>query len=55
MEANTKDTFLADLIALANTEDVLSVGKQVSELNVKFNDFLIEEERLRQVDMLERE
>lgn len=55
MEANTKETFLADLIALANTEDVLSVSKELSELNVRFNDFLIEEERLRQVDMLKRE
>lgn len=55
METNTKENFLKELLALANTEDVLSVGREVSELNVKFNDFLIEEERLRQVDLLERQ
>lgn len=55
METNTKENFLKELLALANTEDVLSVSREVSELNVKFNDFLIEEERLRQVDLLERQ
>mgnify|MGYP000451080453 CR=1 FL=1 len=55
METKTKESFLEELIALSNTENVLSVGREVSELNVKFNDFLIEEERLRQVDLLTRE
>ncbi len=46
-------TFLEQLNALAASEDLLSVGREASDLRTRFDDFLIEEERKIQVDELE--
>lgn len=48
-----KVAFLENLKQLVDTTDVLKVSREVSELKQKFEDFLIEEERLRQVALLE--
>lgn len=48
-----KIEFIEKLKALAATEDVLSVSRDVNELKSSFEDFCIEEERLRQVAFLE--
>lgn len=48
-----KIEFIEKLKALTATEDVLSVSRDVNELKGRFEDFIIEEERLRQVAFLE--
>lgn len=48
-----KIEFIEKLKALTSQEDVLSVSREVSELKARFEDFRIEEERLRQVAFLE--
>ncbi len=48
-----KVEFLENLKQLVDTTEVLKVSREVSELKQKFEDFLIEEERLRQVASLE--
>lgn len=48
-----KVDFIEQLKALVETEEVLSVSRDVNELKVRFEDYCIEEERLRQVAMLE--
>ena len=48
-----KVDFIEQLNALVETEEVLSVSRDVNELKVRFEDFCIEQERLRQVAMLE--
>jgi predicted DNA-binding protein YlxM (UPF0122 family) len=46
-------TFIEDLKQLATQEDLLAVGREVSELKTKFDDFILEEERKLQVAQLE--
>lgn len=46
-------TFIEDLKQLAANEDLLAVGREVSELKTKFDDFILEEERKFQVAQLE--
>ena len=46
-------TFIEDLKQLAAQEDLLAVGREVSELKTKFDDFILEEERKLQVAQLE--
>lgn len=48
-----KPEFLDELKSLLSTEEVLKASRSVSELKQKFEDFLIEEERLKQVALLE--
>jgi hypothetical protein len=48
-----KKDFIERIKALHATEDVLSVSKEVNELRSQFEDFILEEERLRQVELLE--
>ena len=48
-----KVDFIEQLKALVETEEVLSVSRDVNELKVRFEDFCIEEERLHQVAVLE--
>jgi hypothetical protein len=48
-----KIAFLDELKTLTTSDDVLKASRGVSELKQKFEDFLIEEERLRQVALLE--
>lgn len=48
-----KVEFLEQLKLLVDNTEVLKVSRQVNELKQKFEDFLIEEERLRQVALLE--
>lgn len=48
-----KIEFLEELKKLTETTEYLKVSREVSELKGKFEDFLIEEERLRQVALLE--
>jgi hypothetical protein len=48
-----KIEFLEELKKLTDTTEYLKVSRSVSELKTKFEDFLIEEERLRQVALLE--
>ncbi|MGB0933420.1 MAG: DUF349 domain-containing protein [Lishizhenia sp.] len=48
-----KIAFIESLKALTASENILKVGKEVSELRVKFEDFLLEEGRKRQVAQLE--
>ena len=48
-----KVDFIEQLNALVETEEILSVSRDVNELKVRFEDFCIEQERLRQVAMLE--
>ncbi len=48
-----KVDFIEQLKTLVNTEEVLSVSREVNELKGYFEDFCIEEERLRQVALLE--
>lgn len=48
-----KAAFLEQLKELTNSEEVLKMGREVQELKQKFEDFLIEEERLAQVAQLE--
>lgn len=48
-----KVDFIEQLKALVETEEVLSVSREVNELKVRFEDYCIEEERLRQVATLE--
>jgi hypothetical protein len=50
-----KNEFLEKIKTLAAAEDILSVNTEINELKSKFQDFLIEEERLRQVELLETE
>jgi len=46
-------TFIEELKRLAANEDLLAVGREVSELKTKFDDFILEEERKFQVAQLE--
>ena len=46
-------TFIEDLKQLTAQEDLLAVGREVSELKTKFDDFILEEERKLQVAQLE--
>jgi hypothetical protein len=48
-----KIEFLEELKKLTDTTEYLKVGRSTNELKTKFEDFLIEEERLRQVALLE--
>lgn len=48
-----KVDFIEQLKALVETEEVLSVSREVNELKVRFEDFCIEQERLQQVATLE--
>ncbi len=48
-----KIEFIEKLKALTENEDILSVSRDVNELKGRFEDFCIEEERLRQVAFLE--
>lgn len=48
-----KQAFIETLKELTSSENSLKVGKEVSELRVKFEDFLLEEGRKRQVAQLE--
>ncbi len=48
-----KIEFLEELKKLTDTTEYLKVSREVGELKTKFEDFLIEEERLRQVALLE--
>jgi len=48
-----KIEFLEELKKLTDTAEYLKVSRSVNELKTKFEDFLIEEERLRQVALLE--
>lgn len=48
-----KTEFIEKLKALTETEDLLSVSREVSELKSRFEDFCIEEERRKQVEVLE--
>lgn len=48
-----KTEFLEKLKSLVASEDVIAVSREVSELKSQFEDFLMEEERKRQVLMLE--
>jgi hypothetical protein len=46
-------TFLDELKALVANENPLSVSREVNELKTRFEDFIIEDERLKQVAFLE--
>jgi hypothetical protein len=48
-----KIDFISELEKLVNTEDLLAVGREINELKSKFEDFCIEQERLKQVEVLE--
>ena len=48
-----KQAFIDQLKALTTQENVLAVSRDVNELQSKFEDFLLEEGRLRQVAQLE--
>lgn len=48
-----KTEFLEKLKALTASEDVMSVSREINELKGQFEDFTIEEDRLRQVAYLE--
>jgi len=48
-----KTAYLEELKKLVAQEDVLNSARSVSELRQKFEDFLLEEERLKQVALLE--
>jgi hypothetical protein len=48
-----KTEFIEQLKALTAQEDLLAVSREVNELKAKFEDFCIEEERLKQVAFLE--
>ena len=50
-----ENKFIEQLQKLVETEDILSVGREVSELRGKFGDFILEEERKLQVAQLEAE
>src|SRR5690554_5182420 len=47
-----KREFIEALTELANTENVLSVSKEVNELRTQFEDYILEEERKIQVAQL---
>ncbi|MEY4572001.1 MAG: hypothetical protein RLZ10_1219 [Bacteroidota bacterium] len=49
MEMNS---IIQELTELLNSEDLLSLGKKAQELKVKFDDFILEEERKDQVNAL---
>ena len=48
-----KKDFVVKLQALTSTEDVLSVSRDVNELRSQFEDFCLEEDRKKQVSLLE--
>ena len=48
-----KKDFVVKLQTLTSTEDVLSVSRDVNELRSQFEDFCLEEERKKQVALLE--
>jgi hypothetical protein len=50
-----KNEFLERLKTLVSSEDILAVNTEINELKSKFQDFLTEEERLKQVELLETE
>mgnify|MGYP006144087399 CR=1 FL=1 len=47
--------FLEELKALTSQEDVISAGREVNELNARFEDYVIEEERKLQIAQLDAE
>ena len=48
-----KMAFLDELKTLTANENVLSVGRDVNELRTRFDDYVLEEERKKQVAVLE--
>lgn len=48
-----KQTFLDELKVLVANEDKLSIGRDVNELRTRFDDFVLEDERKKQVAVLE--
>lgn len=48
-----KNTFIEELEKLAQNEDVLMVSREVNELKVRFEDYVLEEERKNQVALLD--
>ena len=48
-----KMTFLDELKTLVATENALSVSRDVNELRTRFNDYVLEDERKKQVAVLE--
>lgn len=48
-----KNEFLETLQSLTSTEDILSVSRDINELKSNFDDYILEEERKRQVAYLE--
>lgn len=50
-----RGAFIEALVELVNNEDVLGVSREVNDLRVQFNDFLIEETRKAQVAQLKAE
>ena len=49
METNP---FIQEITLLLQAEDLLNIGKEAQELKVKFDDFILEEERKEQVNQL---
>jgi len=49
METNP---FIQEITLLLQSEDLLNIGKEAQELKVKFDDFILEEERKEQVNQL---
>jgi hypothetical protein len=47
-----KNTFIEELEKLAQNEDVLMASREVNELKVRFDDYILEEERKDQVALL---
>lgn len=47
--------FLEELKALTSQEDLISAGREVNELNARFEDYVIEEERKLQIAQLDAE
>ena len=47
--------FLEELKALTSQEDLISAGREVNELNTRFEDYVIEEERKLQIALLDAE
>ena len=53
MDIMEKNAFIEELETLTSNEDVLSVSRDVNELKVRFEDYILEEERKDQVAQLE--
>ena len=52
-DAMEKMSFLDELKTLTANENVLSVSRDVNELRTRFDDYVLEEERKKQQDMLD--